>query len=390
MSSLIAGSPKLKVALIQRFVPHYNLIFYRKLAATSRYEWDFIFDAHPGAGESGLASDAVTLLPTRPIRNVYLGPAVWQQGVNDWLRQNRYRAVVFELGWQIISNPWLVRCAHQCGTAVIPWTKGSAESGRPRPWWRKQLERRFVHHCDAILAYGQVSSRYFQDYGYPAGRISIAQNTVDVRTIAENVPANRAQAVQLRAKLKLPPGEVVFGHLGRLVPQKHVDRIIEAFAAVRAQGLKAQLVIAGDGPERVALEALARTAGVEQAVHFCGRIPETEVGGYFQLFDVFVSAYSAGLAVMEAMAHGIIALITPEARPEIELIVDGQTGFITRDFSAAALQDGLHRAAAAVQQGDMIGQYAQARTLADATMEKMVTAFDQAIDHALQLRKSAK
>ena len=389
MSTSLAGSPKPKVALIQRFVPHYNLLFYRKLEASSRYDWDFLFDAHPGGGESGLASDAATLLPTRPIRNSYFGPAVWQHGVNRWLRQYRYRAVVFELGWQIVSNPWLVRCAHQCGTAVIPWTKGSAESGRTRPWWRQQLERKFIQQCDAILAYGQVSSRYFQAYGYPVARISIAQNTVDVRTIAENVPLNRDQAVRLRSKLKLPPGEVVFGHLGRLVPQKHVDRIIEAFAAVRAQGLKAQLVIAGDGPERANLEALARTAGLEQSVHFCGRIPESEVGGYFQLFDVFVSAYSAGLAVMEAMAHGIITLITPEARPEIELIVDGQTGFVTRDFSAAALQEGLHRAATAVQQGVPIGQNARTRALAEATMEKMVIAFDQAIDHALQLRKSS-
>lgn len=388
MSTEISVSPKPKVALIQRFVPHYNLLFYRKLAASSRYDWDFLFDAHPGGGESGLASDASTLLPTRPIRNSYLGPVVWQHGVERWLRQNRYRAVVFELGWQIISNPWLVRCAHQCGTTVIPWTKGSAESGRPRPWWRQQLERRFINQCDAILAYGQVSSRYFQAYGYPVARISVAQNTVDVRNIVLNVSANRDKAARLREKLKLPPNEVVFGNLGRLVPQKHVDQIIEAFAAVRGQGLKAQLVIAGDGPERATLEALARTVGVEQSVHFCGRIPESEVGGYFQLFDVFVSAYSAGLAVMEAMAHGIIPLITPEVRPEIELIVDGRTGFITRDFSVAGLQDGLRRSAAAVQQGAAIGQNAQTLVLAEATMEKMVTAFDEAITLSLEHRNS--
>lgn len=389
MSSPIAGSSKPRVALIQRFVPHYNLLFYRKLAATSRYEWDFLFDSHPGGGESGLATDAAALLPTRPIRNTYIGPAVWQSGVNQWLRRNRYRAVVFELGWQIISNPWLVRCAHQCGTAVIPWGKGSAESGRPRPWWRRQLERRFIHQCDAVLAYGRVSSRYFETYGYPASQISIAQNSVDVRAIASQVPANRKKAVQLRQQLRLPPDEVVFGHLGRLVPQKHVDRIIEAFAAVRSQGLKACLVIAGDGPERERLEALALRTGVSDSLRFCGRIPEGEVGAYFQLFDVFVSAYSAGLAVMEAMAHGIISLITPEARPEIELIIDGQTGFITRDFSPAGLQEGLHRAAAAAQQDTGIGRNAQALALAEATMENMVAAFDQAIDCTLKSSKSS-
>lgn len=380
------GSPKPKVALIQRFVPHYNLHFYRKLLASSRYDWDFIYDSHPEGGESGLASEAATVLPTRPIRNRHVGPAVWQRGVNAWLRQNRYRAVVFELGWQIVSNPALVRCAHQCGTAVIPWGKGSAESGRPRPWWRRQLERRFINQCDAILAYGHVSSRYFQAYDFPASRIFIAQNTVDVRSIAAGVPASREIAARLRERLQLPPGEVIFGHFGRLVPQKHIDRIIAAFAALRSQGLPARLVLAGDGPERAQLEAAAVTAGVREAVHFTGRVPESEAGGYFQLFDVFVSAYSAGLAAMEAMAHGIIALVTPEARPEIELIVDGQTGFITRDFSPASLQDGMRRAAAAAQARSDIGRNAQALVLAEATMEKMVTAFDQAIDCTLERR----
>jgi glycosyltransferase involved in cell wall biosynthesis len=372
-----------RVALVQRFVPHYNLIFYRKLLASSRYEWEFLYGDHPGGGESGLASDAAAVLPTRPIRNVAIGKAVWQRGVARWLRQERYDAVVFEVGWQIISNALLTRIAHRVGTVTIPWAKGIAENGRPRPIWRQWLERAFTRQCDAMIVYGQVSADYFSAYGYPRDRIFIAQNTVDVRTIVAGIEGDRGGAAKLRSVLGLKD-EIVIGYLGRLVSQKHVDRIIEAFVTARSAGLKARLVIAGDGPERAALEALAARSDAAAAIHFCGRVPEAEVGAYFQVFDIFVSAYSAGLGILEAMAHAKIPLITPEARPETELVKDGSTGIIAKSFSVADLSDSFIRAAEQARRGNELGRAAQQAVLEHATLEKMVEAFDEGVASALK------
>jgi glycosyltransferase involved in cell wall biosynthesis len=378
-----------RVALVQRCVPHYNLVLYQKLLASSRYDWEFIYGSHAGGDESGLATDAASVLPTRAIRNMAIGKAIWQRDVTHWLRQQCYDAVVFELGWQIISNVMLIRTAHKLGTVVVPWTKGIAESGRPRPKWRQWMERIFIRHCDALLVYGQVSADYFQAYGYPPKRIFIAQNTVDVRHIVEGIPVDRQRAGELRAQFGFK-NEIIIGHLGRLVPQKHVDWIIEAFARVHASGLHVRLIIAGDGPERAALEALAQSSGAGSAIRFCGRVPEADVGAYFQIFDVFVSAYSAGLAILEAMAHGKITVITPESRPETELVQDNVTGIITQDYSVPALAEGLRRAVDSVSRGDAIGSAAQRVVLNRATMEKMVEAFDQSIECALERKISKK
>jgi glycosyltransferase involved in cell wall biosynthesis len=378
-----------RVALIQRCVPHYNLVLYQKLLASSRYDWEFLYGEHAGGDESGLATDAARVLPTRPIRNLAIGKAIWQRDVTRWLRQQRYDAVVFELGWQIVSNVMLVRAAHKLGTVVVPWTKGIAESGQRRPKLRQWMERAFIRHCDALLVYGQVSANYFQAYSYPPKRIFIAQNTVDVRRIVDGIPADRQRAGELRAQFGLK-NEIVIGHLGRLVPQKHVDWIIEAFARAHAGGLNVRLIIAGDGPERAALEALAQSRGAGSAIRFCGRVPEADVGAYFQMFDVFVSAYSAGLAILEAMAHGKITVITPESRPETELVQDNVTGIITQDYSVSALTDGLRRAVDSTFRGDAIGGEAQRVVLNRATMENMVEAFDQSIECALEQKTSKK
>ncbi len=382
-------APRPRVALVQRCVPHYNLVLYQKLLASSRCDWEFLYGGHAGRDESGLAADAASVLPTRPIRNLAIWKAIWQRDVARWLRQQRYDAVVFELGWQIISNVMLIRTAHKLGTVVVPWTKGIAESGRRRPKWRQWMERTFIRQCDALLVYGRVSADYFQAYGYPPKRIFIAQNTVDVRRIVDGIPADRQRASELRAQFGLK-NEIVIGYLGRLVPQKHVDWIIEAFARAYADGLNVRLIIAGDGPERDALEALAPSSGAGSEIRFCGRVPEADVGAYFQMFDVFVSAYSAGLAILEAMAHGKIAVITPESRPETELVQDNVTGIIALDYSISALAEGLRRATDSVRRGGKIGEEAQRAVLNRATMEKMVEAFDQSIECALEQKISKK
>lgn len=376
-----------RVALVQRVVPHYNLVFYRKLLATSRHDWEFLYGPHPGGEESGLATEAEQVLPTRRIHNVAIGSAIWQRDVTRWLRSQRYAATLIEVGWQILSNAVVPPVAHRVRTAVIPWAKGISESGEPRPKWRQWLERRFTHQCDAIVAYGQVTVDYFQAYGYPRERMFIAQNTVDVRQIVDRIPDDRPRAEALRRALGLEGG-IVVGYFGRLVPQKHVDWIIEAFDRARSAGIGGHLVIAGDGPARASLEALAGRLGSSTAIRFCGRVPEQDAGMYFELFDVFVSASSAGLAILEAMAHAKIALITPEARPETELVRDGVTGIVTRGYSVADLAEGLGRAAAALRGRQALGETAQRAVLERATLENMVEAFDRAVDCGIAYRNS--
>ena len=373
------------MALVQRFVPHYNLVFYQKLLASSRYDWEFLYAEYPGPGESGLATEAPRMLPTRSIRNVPIGKALWQTGVTRWIRERRYHAVVFELGWQIVSNPLVMRAAHRIGAVAIPWTKGMAENGQPRSALREWAERSFVRHCDALLVYGQTSAEYFAKYDYPICRIFVAQNTVDVSGILRRMPEARISAIRIRARLGLN-GRVVVGYLGRLVTQKRVDRIIEAFALARRAGLDAELVIAGDGPEFDALQKQANISSAAGTIHFCGRVPESEADGYFQMFDVFVSAFGAGLAILEAMAHAKVVLITPEVRPETELIRDAVTGFITDGYSVSALREGMRRAVESVREGSAVGQCAQDTVVSRARMENMVEAFDRAITYAMGTR----
>jgi glycosyltransferase involved in cell wall biosynthesis len=116
--------------------------------------------------------------------------------------------------------------------------------------------------------------------------------------------------------------------VGRLVPLKAIDRAIRALAEARAAGFELSLTIAGDGPERSALEALARRSGVTESVRFAGFLGDEALIGEYQRADLllFLSEHEGmPLTVLEAHAAGLPILASRFPGAE-QLITDGVTG----------------------------------------------------------------
>lgn len=377
-------SERVPAAVIQRYIPHYRLPFFSRLSQTSKYRWEFIYGAHPGRGQSGQPVAVDSQLISHSIRNIEIEigkrSLTYQTGILDILRRKQYHVVVFEMGWNIISNFVFLPAIRRRGIATVGWSKGIADNGRERPYWRKICERWMANQCDALLVYGEASARYFRKLGVASRRIFIARNTVDVSQIAKGIDKARSQAVELRRALQLHDKPVV-GYLGRLGPQKRVRDIIEAF--IRA-GVDAYLVIAGDGRERGALQSLAASSPASSRIVFLGSVPVGEESAFFQMFDLFVSARSAGLGILEAMANAKPCLITPEVRPETELVVDNVTGFIAADCSVSSLAASMRFILHDLPRARVIGTKAQAKVLACAPLERMIEAFDAAADYAIE------
>src|SRR5262249_46081205 len=113
--------------------------------------------------------------------------------------------------------------------------------------------------------------------------------------------------------------------------EKHygVDRALRAFARIQTHVPEAQLVVAGDGPERVALEQLARELKLKNT-EFVGRVGHDRVIELYDANDVFLNGSEIDnqpLSILEAFACGL-PVVTTDAGGIPYMVDNGRTGLI--------------------------------------------------------------
>jgi phosphatidylinositol alpha 1,6-mannosyltransferase len=129
------------------------------------------------------------------------------------------------------------------------------------------------------------------------------------------------EAVALLRKLYAPKGEKIVGFVGRLAPEKQVDRYSELFSVPNTS-----FVIVGDGPERAALEQKFRGANV----HFAGKHSGEDLANHYASFDAFVhfgAEETFGQTIQEAQSAGV-PVIAPFAGGPKFLIESGVSGYL--------------------------------------------------------------
>ena len=198
------------------------------------------------------------------------------------------------------------------------------------------IQRWAWRRMDAVLSVSsRLADRMADQIGFARARIHVIRNGIDTGRFR---PALRADA---RASLGIAEDECVIGTVGRLVPVKDQAGLIEALARLNERGVRARALIAGDGPLRGELEALAAVRGVGQSVTFLGA--RSDVERVLAALDIFVlSSVSEGLSntILEAMASGVPVVATRVGGAE-ESVEEGRTGMLVPASSPGDLADAL-------------------------------------------------
>ena len=157
----------------------------------------------------------------------------------------------------------------------------------------------------------------------------------------DEVVWNGVPVVPPRAALAAVP---TLAFAGRLVPEKGLDVLLEAFRRVRERLPEARLVIAGDGPERDALALRVAALGQGRHVERLGHRPRAELDA--RLGSAWVQAVPSiweepfGLVAPEAMMRGV-AVVASDAGGLSEIVEDGRTGRLVRRGDPGALAEAL-------------------------------------------------
>ena len=160
-------------------------------------------------------------------------------------------------------------------------------------------------------------------------------------TVVENFEA--LAAAPARA---VPVGPPRIGSIGRLHRNKGYDILLDAAALLRDRGVDFSLTLAGDGPERAALERQVATLNLADRVAFPGWVAQS--ADALNAMDLFVLSSRVepfGLVVIEAMAAGVPIVSTDIGGPR-DILGGGRLGRLVPAGSAEALTDGIMAALA--------------------------------------------
>jgi glycosyltransferase involved in cell wall biosynthesis len=296
-----------------------------------------------------------------------------------YLNEHNIRAVLFN-GYRYIPY---VRLMNYCHRHQIPFLYRSDSNIRDEShmsfihqsvkrtiygWWMKR--------ASGVLSMGRLGDQFFIKYGADPHRIYRVPYWPDFDSFArvEEVGLER-----LRREFGLRNGRRNLLFSGRLVPEKRVDLLIDAFAAIANQRPQWDLLIVGDGVLRDELQRRVPEA-LRSRVTWTGFLDGPELALAYHAADVLVLPSDHepwALVVQEAMAAGLAVVASDVVGAAYELVTDGVSGRIFPAGDCSALQKALED----VMHDERIDAYKREATTA-------LEAYREQVDPVREIRRA--
>ncbi len=374
MQTTVVSTPSFpgRLAVLQRLLPSYRAPFFDALAAACQGGLS-VFAGLPLPEEAVASAERLQFAQVTWGRNRHFGKVespfylCWQDGLLRWLEAWQPDALVAEANPRYLSTPLAVRWMHRRGRPVLGWGLGVGAPSKTWGWLealRRMRRQRFLRQFDALIAYSRRGAGQYAALGFPAERIFVALNAVSRRPVA------------------LPERPPIFGErpavlfIGRLQARKRIDLLLQACAALPEE-LQPRLWVVGDGPDRLALQNLAER--LYPRAEFPGELRGADLQPYLAQADLFVLPGTGGLAVQQAMAHGL-PVVVAEGDGTQDDLVRPENGWRIPTGDVAALIAVLEQALADPARLRRMGAASYRIAMEEANIETMVDVFIRALN----------
>ena len=169
-----------------------------------------------------------------------------------------------------------------------------------KPYHVKQFTKAYLHNMDGVVAPSERVKETLTRYGVTIP-MRIIPTGVDLTAINENPRRD------VRKELGIDSNEKVILTLSRVAAEKKINQILDVLPTVLEIEPNVKFVIAGDGPDVQPLKDQVARLSLEDYVIFAGSVEHSDVGNYYRMADLFVSASDTetqGLTYIEALAAG--------------------------------------------------------------------------------------
>lgn len=341
------------------------------LAGLDRRRWRSLLVYHPAPGLAPLLEGARRLgVPVLPAPPLPLGRTGARRIPGFVGRIRGIKPDVFHA-----HLTWPLACKYGLLSAIlarVPVIVATLQLFVDLPYDRStRLQQRLIARgIGRYIAVSRESAARLRDaFRLPAGKIEVIHNAVPTRPFA------RAADPELHATQGRGGPPVVLT-VARLDAQKGLPYLLEAATLVP----EAAFVIAGDGPERARLEALARDLGLGDRLVFLGR--RGDIPALLASCDLFVlpSLYEGlPLAVLEAMAAGKPVVATAIGGTD-EAVAHGETGWLVPPGDPAALAGAIRALLADPPLARRLAKAGNARLRREFSAETMVARVEALYD----------
>jgi glycosyltransferase involved in cell wall biosynthesis len=372
----VKSTKRIKVGLQQRVLPTYRIPFIESLAAACPGEL-CVFAGQPQRGEMIVQGDRLQHARLVTTTNYHLSnPAsgfylCWQKGILGWIQDWQPDVLIVEANSRYLSTRQAIRWMHRQNRPVMGWGLGAPPLMGIFRSLRQQMRSPFFRSLDGLIAYSQTGAQQYESLGFNSQKIFVASNAIVPK------PANPPQE---RPDFFIEKPNVLF--IGRLQERKRIDNLLYACARL-PEALQPQLVVIGDGPARPTWEALAQK--VYPMAEFKGAKHGMELEPYFERADLFVLPGTGGLAVQQAMAHGLPVIVAQGDGTQDDLVWPASTqqegnGWIVPPNDLLALTETLQIALSDVAGLRRKGMESYRIVVQEANIEHMVDVFITALN----------
>jgi glycosyltransferase involved in cell wall biosynthesis len=296
----------------------------------ARRTWDVPL-AHPHVILQGVRVPGIAPV----LRHDYpITPGIWRA-----LARSRPECVVIS-GWSTFaSQAAIVWCRFSRTPYVLVVESHDRD---PRPGWRRLVKGavvpRLVRAAAGILVAGTLARESMLARGADPAHVDVFANTIDVAALAARADELAARRAALRASFGVGESDVVVLCAARLAPEKGIDVLVDALAGLGRHGIV--LLLAGDGPERRAIEQRAKARRVRALMPGAlggDRLVEAYVAA--DVFALLSRNEPWGVVVNEAAACGLPLVLSERVGAAYDLLRPGQNGaFVPVDDATAAAE----------------------------------------------------
>lgn len=362
---------------IQPTVSHYREPLVHRLLASRRFSYDLVgrFKNSEAATEDRIASASQqTLSQVTPLKTRAAGLLWWEKGQVAAVWRGKHEAYVLE-GRVYTLSAWAAGAAAKLrGRKVLLWGHGwkRAESGLKR-----RLRLSFYALVDGLMVYGDRAKELGIEYGLPPEKIQVVYNSLYSR---EQLPVEPPVKSLLSGR---SGGRPTLIYSSRLTPRHRLDVLAEALTDWPEGTPVPRVIVVGEGSERARLEQVFAETGVE--AEFLGAVYTIDqLRELYAQSDAALSVGGAGLNVIQALGFGIPVVAeagNQDSSPEIEAVVEGQTGRYYQAGSPESLRETLVELLGDPQQLQRLGANGLALIRRRYTAEAHAEAMENALTH---------